>query len=70
MMYKDKFSLVYKAIKKNDKYCLLIRKRNTLTGEYFYDIELKGKKNILTFMKNNGFVKYEEEKCKNTLFKN
>lgn len=62
MTYKDKFGLVYKAVKKNDNYYLLMRKRNYVTNEYFYDIEVKGKHNVLTFMRNNRLVKVEETK--------
>lgn len=59
MIYIDEYGQRYKAVKKNGEYYLL-----TLNNDKYrkrkYDIEVKGKQNILMYIKNNKLKKYEE----------
>lgn len=59
MKYVDKYNILYKAVKKNDKYYLLryFKKSN---NEYGRIVEVKGKENIAKFIKNNGLKRCDD----------
>ena len=48
----------YRAVKHNNKYYLLIEYRDIDTKK----IEVKGKKNVMTYIRENGLVKYDSDK--------
>ena len=58
MILIDKNGLKYRAVKHNNKYYLLIEYRDIDTKK----IEVKGKKNVMTYIRENGLVKYDSDK--------
>lgn len=60
MILIDKNGVKYRAIKKNNEYYLIIEYRDTDTKK----IEVKGKQNVLTYIKNNKLKKYDDTKDK------
>lgn len=60
----DKYGQVYHLLKKNDNYYLAIYKYNPVMKKYRYEVDVKGKRNIEVFIRNNGLVRYEDEKIK------
>lgn len=62
MRWIDEGKLKYKTVKKNGKYYLLTEHHDTDKEKHvYYKIEVTGKQNVLTYIKNNGLKKYEEE---------
>jgi hypothetical protein len=62
MRWIDEEKLKYKTVKKDGKYYLLTEHYDTDKNKrVYYRIEVTGKKNVLTYIKNNGLKKYEEE---------
>ena len=63
MVYIDESGLKYKAVKKDGKYYLLrnYTKADNTPGQ---KIEVKGKQNVLTYIKNNKLKKYDDTKEK------
>lgn len=63
MVYIDESGLKYKAVKKDGKYYLLMNytKADNTPGQ---KIEVKGKQNVLTYIKNNKLKKYDDTKDK------
>lgn len=63
MIYIDGNGLKYRAIKKDNNYYLLMHytKSDNTDGE---KIEVKGKQNVLTYIKNNKLKKYDDTKDK------
>ena len=62
MTYKDQYNILYKTIKKNDKYYLLKYLKNSNTKDFDRIIEVKGKENIAKFIKNNRLKRCEDER--------
>lgn len=60
MIFIDEFGLKYKAVKKNGEYYLLTIHSDTDKHQY-YKVEVKGKQNVLTYIKNNKLQEYEED---------
>lgn len=60
MILIDKNGAKYRAIKKNNEYYLIIEYRDIDTKK----IEVKGKQNVLTYIKNNKLKKYDDTKDK------
>lgn len=60
MTYIDSYNQKYKTIKKDGQYYLVTVHYDTRTKKY-YKVEVKGKQNVLTYIKNNKLRKYEEE---------
>ena len=58
MILIDKNGLKYRAVKHNNKYYLLIEYRDIDTKK----IEVKVKKNVMTYIRENGLVKYDSDK--------
>lgn len=58
MILIDKNGLKYRAVKHNNKYYLLIEYRDIDTKK----IEVKGKTNVMTYIRENGLVKYDSDK--------
>lgn len=62
MTYIDSYNQKYKTVKKNGKYYLLTEHHEDGKEKHvYYKIEVTGKQNVLTYIKNNGLKKYEEE---------
>ena len=55
----DLNGLKYKTIRKNDNYYLVIEKYDCMRKSKHYEVVVKGKKNVFTYIRNNGLVKYE-----------
>jgi len=69
MKLKDKDGMEYQTVKKDGNYYLITSILDRYTQRLKVRIEVKGKENILTFIKNNGLVKVEEvEKMKLGLY--
>jgi len=69
MWLKDKDGMKYQAVKKDGNYYLITNFLDRYTEKRKVRVEVKGKENILTFIKNNGLVKVEEvEKMKLGLY--
>lgn len=64
MKYIDKYGMIYKIGKKSGNYYLLVLQRMSNQNREEYKVEVKGKKNILTFIKNNGL-----KRCDNNAIK-
>ena len=68
MIYIDESGLKYKAVKKDGKYYLLMNytKADNTPGQKIEvkKIEVKGKQNVLTYIKNNKLKKYDDTKEK------
>lgn len=60
-VYKDKHGLYYYVVKKNDNYYLLEKLRQSNTKQYVYQVEVKGKENIVQFIKNNKLKRCVED---------
>jgi hypothetical protein len=62
MRYIDETKNIYRTVKKDNEY-YLIKERYDKYQNYkrIIKIEVKGKKNVHTFIKNNKLKKYEEE---------
>lgn len=60
MKYIDKYNILYKVVKKNDKYYLLKYLRSSNTKEYERFVEVKGKENIIKYIKNNGLKRCDD----------
>ena len=63
MIFIDKNGAKYKAVKKDGNYYLLMNytKADNTPGQ---KIEVKGKQNVLTYIKNNKLKKYDDTKEK------
>lgn len=64
MLLKDEFNLKYKTLKKDGHYYLVSvqhRQGYKNKGDNYYKIEVEGKENVFTYIKNNKLVKIEEE---------
>ena len=63
MIYIDENGLKYRAIKKDNNYYLLMHytKSDNTDGE---KIEVKGKQNVLIYIKNNKLKKYDDKEIK------
>ena len=63
MIYIDESGLKYKAVKKDGKYYLLMNytKADNTPGQ---KIEVKGKQNVLIYIKNNKLKKYDDKEIK------
>lgn len=61
MYYIDQFKAIYKGIKKNNEYHLLIRVAKPRKEGYKYKLECTGKENIRKYIKNNSLKPYKEE---------
>ena len=63
MVYIDESGLKYKAVKKDGKYYLLMNYTKA-DKKKKKKIEVKGKQNVLTYIKNNKLKKYDDTKEK------
>ena len=61
MYYIDSYKAIYKGIKKNNQYHLLLRVPVTKDKSFKYKLECTGKENILKYIKNNGLTPYKED---------
>ena len=59
MTYIDEYNQRFKAIKKDGEYYLLSLHTDNYKHEY-HRVEVKGKENVLIYIKNNKLKKYEE----------
>lgn len=57
MKLKDKYGLEYQVVKKNENYYLIRTSLDRYTNKRSIKVEVKGKENINTFIKNNKLVK-------------
>lgn len=53
MKLKDKYGLEYQVVKKDGNYYLVTALLNRYTNKRMIKVEVKGKENINTFIKNN-----------------
>lgn len=60
MTFIDKDGMKYKAVKQNNKYYLLTIHSNNKGDSKYHKIEVKGKKNVMKYIKNNKLKRYEE----------
>jgi hypothetical protein len=62
MRYIDETKNIYRTVKKDNEYYLIKEKYDKYQNyKRIIKIEVKGKKNVHTFIKNNKLKKYEEE---------
>ena len=60
-IYKDEHGLYYYVAKKNGNHYLLEKLRQSNTKQYIYQVEVKGKENIVKYIKNNGLKRCVED---------
>lgn len=60
-VYRDRHGLTYYVIKKSGNYYLLEKLRQSKTKQYVYEVEVKGKENIIKYIKNNGLKRCVED---------
>lgn len=60
-VYKDEHGLTYYFVKKNGNYYLLEKIKQFQTKKYIYKVEVKGKENIIKYIKNNGLKRCVED---------
>ena len=59
MTFIDNYGMKYKTIKKDNNYYLITTHSNCNKRPKFCKVEVKGKQNILTYIKNNKLVRCE-----------
>lgn len=57
MRFKDRYGMKYRAIKKNNNYYLISEHYDTCVKSKYVRIEVKGKDNVFTFIRNNRLVR-------------